>query len=871
MLTSKSPRVRAGLTAYSDRALLLGAAFSFLLASGAHSHVMAQDTEQAADDDTLTGTVDDVVVTGTRVQSRTVGESTSPISVIGEDELKATGRPNLRDALTELDNSYSNSAGFSGQTGIAVRRAALRGLSADQTLVLVNGKRRHSTALIFTAGQTSVGASPVDLDLIPTSTVARIEILRDGASAQYGSDAIAGVINIILKTNAEGGSATETIGRYADSNGEKHGYGPSTITSVNQGFEIGDGGFLSIGGDLDIHGFTNVAGPVPNSKPDGTDYNIYRAVGGVRDPRETSITRHRQILGLPRGYTGNVGYNAELPLSFGDQTKFYSFSSYGHRYSQGWGTFRTPSSAQNIQSVYPNGFEPQFIVEEDDYQLAAGIKGGASGGLLWDFSSTIGQSRANVRNENSINPSFGPESPHDLDNGWLITTEWTTNLDLSHELDTGLFERPLNVAGGVEFRYNKFVEKAGEYYSWANGNYKNPFFLPGQLGYDTSPGSAGMAGFSPGDAGTYDRNNIAVYVDFDQKLTSDWDFSVAGRYESYSDFGETVSGKVSSRYQLFDGVALRGTVSNGFRAPSLQQQYYGSTLPAYGTDSITLLPVLTTTKYVPSTSELATLFGGKALRPETSRNYSFGLVLEPVDRLNLTFDLYQIDIDDRITPISLTRAVGGEAFSDVLQANGYDRYTNVQYFSNALSTRTRGLDIRGDYVSDFDDFGVVKWSLQSTFNRHKVVDVAANPAQLAALGFQQVNRATIGNIERANPKNITSITANWLIEDFQIKLKETRYSEVVGLDPSNPAKDQKVQPAFITDLSVGYNITDAVTFTLGGNNIFNEKPEQLPYAAIWNANGSLAYGFPSTDPNYSFYSPYGVYGGFYYARVSVNW
>ncbi|RJF86341.1 TonB-dependent receptor [Oleomonas cavernae] len=866
MLTSKSPRVRAGLAAYGDRALLLGAAFSFLLASGTYSHVMAQDTEQAADDDTLTGTVDDVVVTGTRVQSRTVGESTSPITVIGGDELRATGKQNLRDALNELDTSFRNSAGFSGQTGIAVRRAALRGLSADQTLILVNGKRRHSTALIFTAGQTSVGASPVDLDLIPTSLVAHIEILRDGAAAQYGSDAIAGVINIILKENAEGGDANITLGRYLDSNNQKHGYGPTAQLSINQGFEIGDGGFFSLGGDIDIHGFTNVAGPAPRESPGGVDYNIYP--GGGTDPRETSVTRYRQILGLPKGQTYNIGYNAELPVTFGDQAKLYSFSTFGHRYSQGWGTFRNPNSPQNVRAVYPDGFEPQFVVEEDDYQITAGLKGGAAGGLFWDLSTTFGQSRANVRNENSLNPSFGPASPRDLDNGWLISTEWTTNLDLSQELATGAFEKPLNVAGGFEFRYNRFQEKEGEYHSWADGGYENPDFPAGSQGHFPLPGSAGMAGFAPENAGNYDRNNVATYLDFDQNLTSDWNVSIAGRYESYSDFGETVSGKASSRYQIFDWIAARATVSNGFRAPSLQQQFYGSSLPAYGTDPVTGVPnQLRYTRYVPSTSSLGMLLGGEPLQPETSRNYSVGLILNPLEHLNVTLDLYQIDIDDRITSITLQAS----QIAPILAANGLETNQNVSYFTNAVNTRTRGLDIKADYVTDFDDYGVIKWSLQSTFNRHKVTGIADNPPELAGINLQQVTRNTIGNLTVANPKNVTALSAAWLIDDFTVNVRETRYSEVRGLNALDPARDEVVRPAFITDLSVGYNVTDQVTFTLGGNNIFNVKPDQLPEAAIWTSGGALLYGFPAVGPNYSFYSPYGVYGGFYYARLSLTW
>ena len=392
-----------------------------------------------------------VVVTGSRAESRTVAQSLAPIDVISADDLARSGKQNLRDALAAQVPSYTNDAGFTGATGIAVKSATLRGLGGNSVLVLVNGKRRHNTAQIFhQSSSTSNGQSPVDLDLIPVSAVDHIEVLRDGAAALYGSDAIAGVINIILKSNKSGGQASAIYGQYGERVGHKGNFGATGQTLFNQGFELPNDGFFNVSGDVKIQETSNVAGAVPDRT------KIYSG----DDPREFSESRNRQIMGQPRAQTYNFAYNAELPLN--DALDFYSFTTFSHRDSTGFGTYRTANSAQNIPEIYPDGFLPKFRSVEDDYQSVFGLKGKDVLGWDWDASTSYGRNDVHYHNDDSLNASFGPASPTDIDNGEAIFSQWTNNLDITRSFDTGWFDSPLHVASGLEYRIDSYQIRKGE-------------------------------------------------------------------------------------------------------------------------------------------------------------------------------------------------------------------------------------------------------------------------------------------------------------------------------------------------------------------------------------------------------------------------
>ncbi|MCU1726868.1 TonB-dependent receptor [Pseudomonas sp. 7P_10.2_Bac1] len=793
-----------------------------------------------------------VVVTGSRAESRTVAQSLAPIDVISADDLARSGKQNLRDALAAQVPSYTNDAGFTGATGIAVKSATLRGLGGNAVLVLVNGKRRHNTAQIFhQSSSTSNGQSPVDLDLIPVSAVDHIEVLRDGAAAQYGSDAIAGVINIILKSNKSGGQASAIYGQYGERVGHKGNFGATGETLFNQGFELPNDGFFNVSGDVKIQETSNVAGAVPDRT------KIYSG----DDPREFGESRNRQIMGQPRAQTYSFAYNAELPLT--DALDFYSFTTFSHRDSTGFGTYRTANSAQNIPEIYPDGFLPKFRSVEDDYQSVFGLKGKDVLGWDWDLSTSYGRNDVHYHNDDSLNASFGPSSPTDIDNGEAIFSQWANNLDITRSFDTGWFESPLHVASGLEYRIDTYQIRKGEYASYADGGYVYPVGSP-NAGKRPNSGSAGWGGFSPEAAGSWDRSNTAGYIDLTQKLTPDWELSVAGRFEHYSDVGDTASGKLSTRYQLTPTFAVRAAVNNGFRAPSLQQQHFSSSTSAWSANPVTGVLSQTVTTYAPPGSPAAVALGSKELKPEKSLNYSFGFVATPLQNLDVTVDFYQIDIKDRILQTSALSGVNDPNIAALLTKAGLSTNQSVAYYGNLADTRTRGIDLVADYRTQYGPYGRGKWTLTSTQSLQEIRDIK-EPGSLAGTGVEVLGRDKQGNLTSAFPKNKTSLSHTWFIDDFEVAIKESRFSAVTGKSYYNANRDEKVKPAYITDLDVAYNINDQFKVSVGGLNIFNKRPEQLSEQA------KLYYFMPVDDPAYSWYSPYGVDGAYYYARLDYFW
>jgi iron complex outermembrane receptor protein len=798
-----------------------------------------------------TAKVQDVVVTtGSRGDTKTVADSLAPISVVTDEELTKTGKQNLRDALASLDPTYANVPGFKGQQGIGVNTASLRGLSGNEVLVLVNGKRRHSSAVTI-AG---IGGTGTDLDLIPVSSIDHIEILKDGAAAQYGSDAIAGVINIILKSDPSGGSFSGEYGQNANANvGGLGQNGKTGNFSANQGIALPHGGSLNVSAAVNLQKDTNVAGPVP------TNTSIYPLLpNGEPDPRETTSSRYRQIMGLPNTQTENFSYNFTQPIN--SAVELYSFATYSHRFSQGFGTYRSASSSQNNLSFYPDGFLPQFAVQDNDFQVVAGARGTNLLGWDWDLSTSYGRDDARVEDSNALSPSFGAASATNFYLGSLVASEWTTNLDLTRKVNTGLFDKPLQVSVGLEHRYDEFQQTVGDYQSYAQGG-----FIPSTgafAGQPISPGSAGMGGFSPQASGSYGRTNDAVYVDLAQALTNKWSVDLAGRFERYNQgVGNVASGKLSTRYAFTPGFAVRGTVSNGFSAPSLQDSYFTNISSSYNRNVFTGQWIQQISSLVPASNPAAQALGATQLKPEKSTNVSVGIVLQPVDRLNISLDAYQIVIENRIVQ---STALQGTAVSALLAAAGQVPSQAISYFANAGTTVTQGVDLIADYYTPLGKYGNVKWTFMSTQQNQQIRSLN-NPAVLTAAGVQLIGRDAQGRLTVANPKNVTSLSGDWTYGKFDLFLKETRYSSVIGLNAIAANRDEYVPAAFITDLNLSYWVTKKSRLSIGANNLFNKKPPNLPPAAI------QYFGFPVSTPNPSWFSPYGVNGGFYYARLDVVW
>lgn len=788
------------------------------------------------------GEVEAVIVTGTRSTERTVTSSLAPIDVLPANELQKSGRQSPRDLISTLVPSATTSNSGAGAS-FAVKTVSLRGLNADQVLVLVNGKRRHNTAILFVNGTTQNGQSPPDLDLIPSGAIERVEVLRDGASAQYGSDALAGVVNLILKNRSSGGSISALGGKTFDGDGENAQF------SGNIGLPIGEEGSLNLTAEVRTQDYTDRGQPYTGV--------FYPLVNGRPDPREATVDRYINHPGSPAIKVHSFGYNASLPVLDGQE--LYAFGTITSRNSDAWLTPRLPGNVANIISVYPDGYSPLLRLRDRDWQHAVGIKGRDLAGWNWDLSTTFSRDTVDFR-EDTLNASMGPASPQKFYIGTMAFQEWTSNLDVNREIETGLFAQPLFLALGGEYRQDKLIITAGEPASYQDGRYSPPAGQP-NAGAVLQAGAQGVGGFPPFSAGSFKRSNVSAYINGEQKVTDDWEVSLAGRFEHYSDFGDAETFKASTRYELFPGYAIRATASTGFRAPSLQQEHYASAstigvrLPGDATTS--LYPV----QLLPPDTAAAQALGAAPLDPEKSTNYSVGLVLQPIPRLNVTVDLYQIDIDNRIMQTgSLGPAV---AVSNVLRAAGINPQQAVFFYTNAADTRTKGMDFVVDYRRDFGTAGVFRWTLSANFNNTKFLRVKAPPPELAAAGLVLLDRVRLGDFTVGNPRNKYIFSTNWQIWRFDSTLRLTRYGKVIqraSVAAGGAPFDETVSPAVVVDLDVNFKITEQLRLAVGANNLLNKYPDVV---APGN-RGNTAYTY------YNGYSPYGTSGGFWYGRLTYQ-
>ncbi|MBB6255304.1 TonB-dependent receptor domain-containing protein [Nitrospirillum iridis] len=788
---------------------------------------------------------DVIVVTGSRGKGRTVADSPAPIDVFSGDELQALGaNTSLRDALSTLVPSFQTQTVSSSSWDSLVRPAGLRGLSGSHVLVLVNGKRRHNSSLInLSSGNLDNGANPVDIDLIPQGAIGHIEILRDGAAAQYGSDAIAGVINIILKSEDHGGTFTATAGQREPYNYDDHVDGQSLQASLDHAFALPGGGFIDLAVDARRDRATTRSVAATGA--------FYDTVNGKADPREATANKTVFGGGLPKYWKADVSYNAELPLT--DALTAYSFSTVSKRDAFIGQNFRRPNSTNDVPSVYPDGFVPYYTLAEVDFQSLAGLKGKA-GGWDWDLSSTYGRDTVDNGATNTINASLGPSSPTSFNTFTSVFSQWTTNLDLTRQVELGLGS-PVQVSGGVEHRHERYQTISRDAASYTNGGY---IYTSGSLaGKPASVGAQGAITVTPGDQADLDRNNYAAYVDFGFNPTPDWYVDLAGRAEYYDDSaGDTESGKISTRYEILPGVAVRGTISNGFRAPSLAQEGYAQTSNQY--TIVNGVSQFITSKSVQVDSAIGKALGATPLRPEESTSYSVGLTLAPTHDISVTIDPYLIYLDNRIAQ---TGFLSGSAVNAILVANGFSPNQYIKYFTNAIDTRTEGVDVVASYLQHLDelgagDLGTLRWTAAFNWNRTKITKIRDTPTQLAGLGLTLFDRAAQGAVTVANPETKLILSQEWTVGALALTLRETRYDGVAYLNV-NPLYDQFYAPRWLTDIDIAYAVTDRLTIAVGANNVFDVYPSKNTVA---DTNGF---------PPYSSISPFGFYGGFYYTRLKI--
>lgn len=774
------------------------------------------------------GELSSVVVTGTYAKNRRTVDAESPIDIIGARELQASGSTELATVLGRLLPSVNFPRPSGADASDAVRPAQLRGLSPDHTLVLINGKRRHTSAVINVNGTQGRGSAPADLNAIPLSAIDHIEVLRDGAAAQYGSDAIAGVINIILKKGPEGGAVEVGYGQYQEHDGQQK------SLSASAGFALGERGWLRVALDAGLRDPTNRAGADARN---------------VREPRYGQVV---QRLGDPESKPLTLFLNSQYRVS--DDIDWYAFANVGRRDTSAAATWRTallavavpakgdvPAHTDYIQRtpLYPDGFLPLEESRSTDQSLVTGLRG-ETAGWRWDSSINVGGNAFTLDLNHTVNQDLGANSPTHFHAGKLKNTQAVFNLDIAHDYPVAAFSGPLTVAAGVEARHERYEIGAGDEASYFKG------------------GAQGFSGFRPANAGANSRHNTSAYLNLEADISKQLSGSAALRHERYSDFGSTTSAKGAARYAFNDQVSLRGTASSGFRAPSLAQQFYTITTTNFQVVNGTNTATETGTFAVNNPAALA--LGAQALKAEKARNVSVGLQLQPSDNWTATVDAYRIDIDDRIlfsANLSLPQGL-----KDTLARQGYF-VGAARYFTNAVDTRTTGVDVVSTYRLNLGAAGRSDVTLAYNHNNNTLERIAPNPAVLSNLATplilidrQTINRTTVGS-----PKDKFSLATDYAIGQWSARAVATRYGSFTV--PQNDATlDQVYDTQWVLDLSGSVKVGKNWKLSAGIDNANNRYPDQVTSKGNLNNNG--------INP-YSGFAPNGFNGRYYYAKAAYSW
>jgi len=873
-----------------------------------------------------------VIVTGTRVQGMTAADSAAPVMVLGSDALKqGTGSTDLRSAVAQVVPSFTAQQ-RGGDLGNMTLSAALRGLSPNDTLVLVNGHRRHGTANIQVSanGFTGGGASP-DISLIPQNAIDHVEVLLDGAAAQYGTDAIGGVVNIILKKKSSGGIFEGDTGQYDAGDGQSY------DISFNMGMPLFDKGFANVTIDKKFNGWTQRGGADSRLKtatgatvPTGTIGPI-NPVTGVVPCSGGNCLDPNLITNLYRYPRSNANYgNAEAQTTMGllnagydfsDKVQLYAFGSIAHRFAithEGNRlpnqTLATPGSSQPCSATNRQGYNTALTVTGTPV-CAVGISGGVT---------ALGN---NGLNDNGLVISSGLAgtvfTPGELifyPNG-QITSEVIKQDD--YQYNTGLKFDVMGWDVDANIGYGKDIDNV---FTWGSAvktlyldthttpsNFYDGKFTASQLTatvdaahtfnvglaspltvavgaearedtYRLDHGEAAsyykegpqsFPGFTPSDAGSHSRKNYAGYIDLAVAPIEELQIDVAGRFEHYTDFGDAEIGKITARYDITPQFAVRGTIATGFRAPTPAEEYYTATNVSPSTAIVQL----------PANSAAAKVLGLPNLKPEISTSYSLGLVAHPLDDLSVTVDAYSITLGDRIVASGRVFSQGGAIntplVNDAIRVAGNildptSVQNGVTAFLNGLDTLTQGIDVTANYPTDFGDYGLVNWTLAGNYNSTSISSVVPPPDVLLASnpGATFFTPITLYNFRHSTPTTKVGLTANWSLDAWGLTVRETYYGPQHNLASPNgglPYYNTSQSDVGLTDLEARYNITEGLQLAVGSNNIFNIHPGTHPYVSLTpNASGQTPLVDNSNiigDPNSTVWDPN---GGYYYARVTYN-
>lgn len=836
----------------------LAASLSFGITSTA---VHAQDTPA---DGATEKSIEKIAVVGSRSAPRSIGDSPVPVDIIGGEELNKNGNSDMLNLISTTVPSLNVHAQPISDAASLIRPINLRGLSSDSTLVLLNGKRRHRSSVIsFLGGGINDGAQGPDLSVIPGIAMKQVEVLRDGAAAQYGSDAIAGVINFVLKDAAEGGTIEVKRGEYYA------GDGASTEVAANVGMPLTKDGFVNISMQ-----YKNV---------DATSRSVQRGdAQALADAGNTFVANPVQVWGAPE-VNDDITLFANAGLDLGNGGEAYMFGNYSERDVRGGFYYRNPTNrpqvfsndggesllvvdltdvgnggdggCQNIPlsglnyqqidaevqalpdncftffSMFPGGFTPNFGGNITDTSIAIGTKGefknGFASGIMYDFSGVVGRSESTFQLFNSVNASLGPETPTDFEAGRYIQLEKTFSADFVKFVPAGLYE-DLTVAFGTQWTEESFEIVAGEQASWEIGPYVNQ---------GLSNGSNGFPGFQPQTAGISTRRNYAAYVDVEAEFTERLLGAVALRFEDYDSFGTTTNYKLTGQYRISDDWALRASTSTGFRAPTVGQANVSNVRTEANQGVLVDIGVL------PPTNPVAQLKGATELEPEESTSYAFGLVYTGYDFF-VTADFYRIEVDDRISQSSQFEVTPEEiAALKAAGVRGIDSLTSITYLTNDFDTRTQGVDIVANYSLD-------------AFNGRTSLALAYNWNDTEVTRFSNITGAfRVSRLEDDLPNHRATFTVSQTWDDWSAFLRTNYYGSYQGVHADDPSRTTNASWKVTLDAEVSYYINDSFIVSAGAQNLLDNDPEELPDA--WKAE---------LGGKYYETSPMGINGGYWYLK-----
>lgn len=761
------------------RHLFFGTAVAPLMFTSAIAHSQ-EITEPAAEE---------IVVTGTRSGGREALEASVPVDVVTAREIAATGYPDLNRALNFLEPSVNFPRAATTASAANTRPITLRGLSPDQTLVLINGKRRHTNAVLNVNNTVGRGSAGVDLDTIPQSAIARIEVLRDGAAAQYGSDAIGGVINIILKSDAAGGDAA-LLGGITE-----QGDGLNGLASASIGLPLGDGGHITLSALGRAQEAVNRA---------NIDQRFNRVTYRIGDP-EASLASAALDFALPVG-------GAEI----------YGFATLTHKVSNNGAGFRVPGFAPS----QPNGFLPIIEPSILDYAATVGVRG-ELGTVMVDLSQTLGHNRANFTVFDTANVSLGAASPSRFDSGGVTYRQYVTDLGFSRSLD-GLLGGG-NVAFGAQYRRENYAIREGE---------PNATF---------GVGADGFAGFAPRVPVDNGRDAFAIYADLELRPVEGLFLGGALRHDDYEDFGSKTTWRATGRFDLADFLAVRGTIGTGFRAPSLQQQFFSAVQGALSAGNLVNVATL------PVDDPIAAALGAVPLRPETSRNYTAGLVIRPADNLDISFDWFRIEIEDRIV---LSEQLRGPAVNAILAAAGVTGFSQVRFFSNAVDSSTEGIEASINWSVDLSPQSRLTVNAGYGMFDTTLEELRSNPV---LPGLPLLQEKSILFLTEAQPED--KITLQARLETGRVELIGA--VTAFGTYVSQPlVVTQEFDGGTSVDLSLAYDF-GAVRLQAGVQNLLDDFPEAI--ADQVNFIGATGGSFPTGEE-----TPLGLSGRSYFVQVSAR-